>query len=295
MTLHVASADAGMRLDLFLQRELPAHSRTRLQAWVRNGRVTAGGRALKPSRLLRGGETLEVDPAEPRPLRAFAEDLPITVLYEDASVIAIDKPAGMVVHAGAGVHSGTLVNALLHRFRQLSGAGGALRPGIVHRLDRFTSGVMLVARNDAAHRELASQFASRQVSKTYLALVHGNVRKDSGRIEAPIHRDPVRRTRMTSRLGIGRSAITEYRVLKRFDRFTFLEVKIATGRTHQIRVHLSAMGHPVAGDRLYGAPPGPRCFLHAHCIGFRSPATGETVTVVSPLPDELEAWMSLPL
>ena len=213
---------------------------------------------------------------------------------------AMDKPAGMVVHAGAGVHAGTLVNALLHRFATLSAMGGPLRPGIVHRLDRYTSGVVLVAKNDAAHRRLAAQFASRQVEKTYLALVHGRVESDGGRIERPIARDPVRRIRMTARLASGRAAWTEYRVTRRFERFTLLEVRIGTGRTHQIRVHLSSIGHPVAGDTLYGAParvdgmpPLGRYFLHAHRIRFHQPSTGQEIAIEAPLPPELTAWLAL--
>jgi 23S rRNA pseudouridine1911/1915/1917 synthase len=200
----------------------------------------------------------------------------------------------MAVHAGAGLHSGTLVNALLHRFARLSGVGGALRPGIVHRLDRFTSGVLLVAKTDAAHQQLAAQFAGRQVEKIYLALVPGRVRAEKGRVERPIARDPVRRTRMTARLADGRAAWSEYRVLRRFDKFTLLEVRIGTGRTHQIRVHLSSIGHAVAGDSLYGAPKSThgRHFLHAHRIRFRSPATGEETEVVSPLPRDLEEWLA---
>jgi 23S rRNA pseudouridine1911/1915/1917 synthase len=226
------------------------------------------------------------------------EAIPLAVLYEDPDVVAIDKPAGMVVHAGAGVHSGTVVNALLHRFASLSAVAGALRPGIVHRLDRYTSGVLLVAKNDDAHRRLAEQFSGRQVEKVYLALVHGKVKHESGRLDRPIARDPVRRTRMTTRLDKGRAAWSEYRVLRRFERFTLLEVRIGTGRTHQIRVHLSSIGHPVAGDTLYGAPakvegrpPLGRYFLHAHRIRFHQPSTGEEIAVESPLPAELEAWM----
>jgi 23S rRNA pseudouridine1911/1915/1917 synthase len=260
--------------------------------------VRVNGSAGRPARAVRAGESIEVEPAEAPPLHASPEDIPLRVLYEDGGVVAIDKPAGMVVHAGAGVHSGTLVNALLHHFEALSGVGGALRPGIVHRLDRFTSGVLLVAKNDAAHQALAEQFSSRQVEKTYIALVHGSVKAESGRIDRPITRDPVHRTRMTARLGEGRSAWSEYRVVRRFERFTLLEVRIGTGRTHQIRVHLSGLGHPVVGDTLYGAPakvegmpPLGRYFLHAHRIRFHSPATGEEVTVVSPLAGELEEWM----
>ena len=204
------------------------------------------------------------------------------VLYEDAAVIAVNKPAGVTVHAGAGQSSGTLVNRLVHRFASLSQLGGELRPGIVHRLDKDTSGVLLVARTDAAHRALAAQFAGRSVEKTYLALVHGRVKAESGRITKPIARDPVRRTRMTARLGSGREALTEYRVRQRFEKLTLLEVRIGTGRTHQIRVHLASIGHPVAGDRLYGAPAARRMFLHAWRIGFESPATGARVAVEAP-------------
>ena len=281
-----------------MHERLAQYSRARIQQWIRDGRVLVNGHPGRPARIVRAGESIEVEPAEAAPLHASPEDIPLDVLYEDGDLVAIDKPAGMVVHAGAGVHSGTLVNALLHRFGTLSGMGGALRPGIVHRLDRYTSGVLLVAKNDAAHQALAEQFSSRQVEKTYIALVHGKVKAESGRVDRPIARDPLHRTRMTARLGSGRAAWSEYRVVQRFERFTLLEVRIGTGRTHQIRVHLSGLGHPVAGDTLYGAPaavegmpPLGRYFLHAHRIRFRLPATGEEVTVVSPLPRELAAWM----
>jgi len=190
------------------------------------------------------------------------------------------------------------VNALLHCFGALSGAAGTLRPGIVHRLDRYTSGVLLVAKNDAAHQALAAQFAGRRIEKVYLALVHGSVKRETGRIDRPIARDPARRVRMTARLDRGRPAWSEYRVLRRFERFTLLEVRIGTGRTHQIRAHLASIGHPVAGDTLYGAPakvenrpPLGRYFLHAHRIRFRLRADGEEISVVSPLPKELKEWM----
>jgi 23S rRNA pseudouridine1911/1915/1917 synthase len=298
LKLTTQGADAGKRLDRFLQEQLPAYSRTRLQDWIRSGRVLVGGRPVKAAHSLAGGEQVEVEPAELAPLRAEPEAIPLEILYEDEDVVAVNKPAGMVVHAGAGCHSGTLVNALLSRFTLLSGVGGELRPGIVHRLDRYTSGVILVARHDAAHRNLAEQFAQRKVEKTYLALVHGVVKLERGKLEKPITRDPAKRIRMTARLGYGRTALTEYRVLKRFPGFTFLEVRIGTGRTHQIRVHLSGIGHPVVGDRLYGAPaktlgelPLGRFFLHAHRVRFLKPSTGEPITVESPLPAELEAWM----
>jgi 23S rRNA pseudouridine1911/1915/1917 synthase len=290
LTFNVVSDDAGKRLDHFLQEHLTEHSRSRLQSWIKGGQVWVNGAGAKASLVLRGGERVEVSPVDPPPLKAAAEDLPVEVLYQDAAVIAINKPAGLVVHAGAGAHSGTLVNRLVHHFQSLSNVGGELRPGIVHRIDRGTSGVLLVARDDAAHRALAAQFAGRTVEKTYLALVEGRVPAESGRITSPITRDPVRRTRMTARLGQGRSALTEYRVRARFKGFTFLEIRIGTGRTHQIRAHLSSIGHPVAGDRLYGAKIRERIFLHAWRIGFESPAAGQ-VTVEAPLPAELDRWL----
>ena len=287
----VGPVDAGKRLDHFLQEKISGYSRARLQTWIKEGRALVDGGPAKPSQLLKPGERIEFSLGGIPPLRANPEDLPIQILYEDPAVVAVDKPAGLIVHAGAGTHSGTLVNRLVHHFQSLSGVGGELRPGIVHRLDKETSGVLLVARTDPAHRALAEQFAGRSVEKTYLALVHGRLRADAGRITKPVARDPVRRTRMTARLNSGRAALTEYRVLERFEKFTYLEVRIGTGRTHQIRVHLAAEGHPVAGDRLYGAPSASRMFLHARRISFTSPANVQRVTVESPLPAELEQWL----
>jgi 23S rRNA pseudouridine1911/1915/1917 synthase len=293
-----ATEHAGKRLDHALHEQFPEFSRSRLQDWIKRERVLVNGAAARSSRVLREGDRIDVEPAELPPLRAEPEAIPLHVLYEDEHFVAVDKPAGMVVHAGAGVHSGTLANALVARFQSLSGLGGDLRPGIVHRLDRYTSGVILVAKNDAAHRTLAALFAGRKVEKTYLALVHGDVKADRGRIEKPIARDPRRRTRMTARLDRGRAAWTEYQVVRRLAGFTFLEVRIGTGRTHQIRVHLSSIGHPVAGDRLYGAPannetnpPRERFFLHAHRIRFEHPFTGQAIEIESPLPEDLRRWM----
>ena len=295
-SLIAGEQDAGKRLDHFLQDQLPQYSRSRLQSWVKDGHVSVDGVPAKVSLLLRGGERIDVQPANLTPLKATPEDLPVDILYEDDAVLAINKPAGMVVHAGAGNLDGTLVNRLVHRFEQdLSQVGGDLRPGIVHRLDKDTSGVILVARTDAAHRSLAAQFSGRTVQKTYLALVRGKVRDETGRITKPIARDPVRRTRMTAGLGTGREALTEYRVLQRFERFTYLEVTIGTGRTHQIRVHLLSLGHSVAGDLVYGPakqPDTPRMFLHAWRIEFESPATGERVQVEAPLPSDLSEWLA---
>lgn len=290
--------DSPRRLDHYLHEELPQYSRSRIQSWVKDGRAQVNGKKAKASLVLRGGEEIVLEPAELPPLRATPEDVPLDVLYEDAGVIAINKPAGMIVHMGAGQHTGTLVNALLHRFASLSQLGGDERPGIVHRIDQYTSGVILVARNDGAHRFLSGQFTARNVEKTYLTLVHHVIHHDTGRIEKPITRDPRHRTRMTARLEFGRPALTDFRVLRRFEKYTYLEVRIGTGRTHQIRVHLSTIGHPVAGDLLYGAPPNSpgqpspeRFFLHAHRIRFKSPGTREMVTVEAPLPPDLAKWL----
>jgi 23S rRNA pseudouridine1911/1915/1917 synthase len=297
ITLEASSEDAGKRLDWFLHERLPEYSRARLQSWIKSGLVRMNGSAARASYVLRGREQLEVTPGELPPLKAKAEDLALTVLYEDQDVVVIDKPAGMVVHAGAGHQEGTLVNALLHRFGKLSTVAGDLRPGIVHRLDKDTSGVLVVARTDRAHQALAAQFHSREVEKIYWALVHGHP-PDQGTIEKPVARDPVRRTRMTTRLASGRKALTRYNVSKRVGEFSYLEVKIGTGRTHQIRVHLASIRHPIVGDSLYGAPrtingmpPLQRFFLHAASLAFRSPSDGTWIRVASPLPPELAGWL----
>jgi 23S rRNA pseudouridine1911/1915/1917 synthase len=291
MELTAVEADKGKRLDAFLHARLPEFSRSRIQTWIRDGRVLVEGRSAKSSYQIRGTEKIGVEPAHLAPLKATAEDIPLRILYEDESAVAIDKPAGMVVHAGAGVHRGTVVNALLHRFATLSSVGGDIRPGIVHRLDRFTSGVLIVAKTDEAHRDLALQFSSRQVEKIYLTLVEGRM-EGSGRVTKPITRDPRNRARMTARLETGRTALTDWEALERFDGFTFLRIRLGTGRTHQIRAHMAALGHPVAGDHLYSAKASPwdRYFLHAHRLGFRSPATGEAVVVEAALPGDLVEW-----
>jgi 23S rRNA pseudouridine1911/1915/1917 synthase len=240
------------------------------------------------------------------------EAIPLDILYEDEDIVVVNKPAGMTVHAGAGkaAQSGTLVNALLHRYRQLAAGGGALRPGIVHRLDKGTSGAVVIARTDAAHRSLAEQFHERTVKKTYLALVHGRLKGDAGVIELAIARDPHRRTRMTTRRRQGRAAVTRWRALLRLaagarasrTAFTLAEVDLLTGRTHQIRVHFSALGHPVVGDTLYGAPAQPQAggrklpplghnFLHAARICFLHPHRRQPVEVRAPLPAELRAYL----
>ncbi|HYP14827.1 MAG TPA: RluA family pseudouridine synthase [Bryobacteraceae bacterium] len=293
LSFQASGADAGKRLDQCLHERNPEFSRSRIQEWIKQGRATVNGVVQKSSFTLKGNEQVVFDPGSIPALRAFAEDLPIEILYCDEDVVVVNKPAGLVVHAGAGHHSGTLVNALLHHFQTLSSMGGEERPGIVHRLDRETSGVLAVARTDKAHRELAAQFASREVEKIYLALVQGSVKADKGQITAPVSRDPVRRNRMTARLPTGRTALTSYEVLERLPRHTHMRLRIGTGRTHQIRVHMASIGHPVAGDTLYGARQDRygRFFLHALRLRFMSPSKGEAVEVEAPVPVELQQWL----
>jgi len=287
------TALANQRLDQFVADELPRYSRSRIQGWIKEGLVLVDGTARKASYTLRGGERIVVHPGHLAPLNARAEDIPLDILYEDAGMVAINKPAGMTVHNGAGIESGTLVNALLHRYQTLSTVSGDERPGIVHRLDRYTSGVLLVARNDEVHRKLQEQFSDRSIEKRYIALVHGHMDADSGVINKAIRRSMIVRFKMQAGEE-GRTAITEWRVRQRFENFTLLDIRIGTGRTHQIRVHMASTRHPVAGDRVYGAPahPSGRFFLHAARITFTNPSTGERQTIEAPMPPELLAWLA---
>ena len=312
--LRVAPEEAGRRLDQFLAGQLGEVSRARVQELIRQKKVEVDGMAAKASLRLKGNETITLlGPAEATPLRAVAEDIPLDIVYEDESLAVVSKAAGMMVHAGAGRvdearNRGTLVNALLHHFAELSGVGGEMRPGIVHRLDKQTSGLMVVAKDDVAHRKLAAQFAAREVHKKYVALVHGWLKRDEGSVEQAIARDRNRRTRMTTRRSGGRAALSRYRVRERLEtpwgRFSLVEVTIATGRTHQIRVHLASLGHPVVGDALYGAPRQLRSregkrqrptlernFLHAAALQFTHPQSGKALSFSQPLPAELEGFL----
>jgi 23S rRNA pseudouridine1911/1915/1917 synthase len=324
----VPAEGRGQRLDQFLVAQFDKVSRSRLQLLIDQGDVLVDGVRQKASYKLRGGERLAVTgEPHPAPLKAVAEPIPLDVVYEDSDMAVINKPAGMMVHAGSGASDdarsrGTLVNALLHRFQSLSAAGGDLRPGIVHRLDKETSGLVVVARNDRAHAALGELFSARRIRKTYIALVHGSVARGKGTITASVSRDPVRRTRMTTKPNHNaRSAVTHYEVVRRFEtrfgKFTLLRLRIETGRTHQIRVHMASIGHPVVGDTLYGAPgqlknqqasplsrakksidPPPslrlgRNFLHAARLEFDHPLSGKALQLEAPLPLELIAFLNV--
>lgn len=340
LAITVSADAAGQRLDQFLAACLPDTSRARVQQLIGEEKALVNGGVPKPSLKLRGGEQITIlgDPTV-QPLRAMAEDIPLDVIYEDDDLAVVNKPAGMMVHAGAGAtdderNRGTLVNALLHRFGKLSDVGDALRPGIVHRLDKETSGLIVVAKNEVAHRKLAAQFSGRKIKKQYIALVHGWPARDHGTINAEISRDAIRRIRMTTRGSGGRTAISHYDVRRRIEspygKFALVDVRIETGRTHQIRVHMSSVGHPVVGDALYGAPhqlrppkvnssgsrkrkPGasscessslpreepptealrlPRNFLHAAAIEFTQPRSGKLLQLNAPLPAELEEFLN---
>jgi 23S rRNA pseudouridine1911/1915/1917 synthase len=303
-----APEDADQRLDRVIAAHCPDLSRTRVQELIDAADVLLDGKPAKASHRLRGGERITVT-AEPRPpIRAEAEAIPLEIIYEDDDVVAINKPAGMIVHAGAGNHKGTLVNALLGRGQSLSQGGDILRPGIVHRLDKETSGIILVAKNDLAHAKLGEAFRNRKVKKTYIALVEGLLDSASGIIDFAIARDPKRRVRMTARRSLvlagAREARTDWRALARIGPTTLVEVQLHTGRTHQIRVHFSALHHPVVGDTLYGAashltvnkhplPPleSGRNFLHAARLGFAQPTTGAWIDLRVPLPAVLHSFL----
>jgi|SRR5271165_1680514 len=321
LTLTAAPDDAGQRLDQYLVAKLPDISRSRIQQVIAKGEVLINNAAAKASLRLRGDEQITVTgPPHATPLRAMAEDIPLDIMYEDDDLAIVNKPSGMMVHAGAGAtddarNRGTLVNALLHHFQELSGVGGELRPGIVHRLDRETSGLMVVAKNDEAHRRLGQQFSRREVHKTYLALVQGWPKQERGSVRSAIRRDATKRTRMTTRGSGGRDAVTHYVVKKKIDspygKFALLEVKIETGRTHQIRVHMSSLGHPVVGDALYGAAHELRSqsgkiraagmpatlelgrnFLHSAALELLHPRTKAPLSFSVPLPGQLESFLN---
>ncbi len=305
--LRVNSSGAGRRLDAYLSRRLSQFSRSSIRRWVEDNRVLVLGQRRKPSYLLRPGDEIRVDPPPPEPSHLTPEPIPLNVLHEDSCLLIVDKPAGQVVHPGAGNRSGTLANALAYHLAELS-RRETVRPGIVHRLDKGTSGLLAVAKTERAHEHLSGQFARREVKKRYLALVHGSVEKDRGEIDVALGRHPRSRTRFSTRTRKPRSALTRYRVLSRHPGFTYLSVAPHTGRTHQIRVHLTHLGHPVVGDDTYGGrrlrqlPDSirgsimvqmGRHFLHAASLAIVHPVTGRRVRFESPLPQELEAVLAV--
>jgi len=302
----IEAHDAGSRLDAYLASHIEGWSRARLQRLIEAEDVLVNGKAAKPSYKLREHDELEVELIAPVSTSFVPEPIPIEIVYEDEALVVVNKPAGLVVHPAAGIHSGTLANALAYHFQQLPDSGAGVRPGIVHRLDRDTSGLLVVAKTEAALEYLSDQFRDRTVFKSYAALVHGRVSAESGRIDQPLARDPSNRTRMAVVRG-GRSALSLYRVRQRFDRFTLLDVELKTGRTHQIRVHLAWLKHPVVGDETYGGGRDNtiqdaqirarvrnlgRHFLHAGKLAFTHPQTHERVEFTSPLPPELSGLLA---
>lgn len=301
VTFKASEQEAGQRLDAYLASQIPGWSRARLQRLIEDDEVLVNGQTVKAAYKLRARDEIEVD-LSPAPTAEFIpENIPLKIVHEDDSLVVLDKPAGLLVHPGAGVSSGTLANALAFHFVHLSTNAGRFRPGIVHRLDKDTSGLLVVAKTEAAHENLAEQFRSRTVFKSYIALVHGNVQGNTGTISQPITRDPRNRIRMMVGRG-GRTALSLYRVSKRYPRFTLLQVELKTGRTHQIRVHLAWLKHPVVGDEIYGGgrdktvtDPGLRAqirrlnrqFLHSEQLRFVHPKTQAAMHFSAPLPPEL--------
>ena len=290
---------AGQRADVFLSSILPDHSRSSIKKHIERGNILIDRRPFKPSKIISGGESLTVIIPPPSPPSVEAEKIDIEVVYEDGDLIVVDKPAGMVVHPGAGVTGGTLVNALLHICGDLSGVGGETRPGIVHRLDKETSGIMVVAKNDRAHGSLSDQFKSRETKKEYAAVVSGEMKKNSGVFASPIGRSPSNRVKMTALSGAGRDAETRWEVVERLRGATLVKIEPRTGRTHQIRVHFSENGFPVLADRVYGGRKSrPRNFgtvgmlikrhaLHARKLGFAHPATGRRLEFSAEIPEDM--------
>lgn len=292
MTLTFRAEEAGERLDTFLAQRCPDLSRSRIQALTTGGYVTVDGSPSKPAARLREGQTVSLVVPPPAPSALVPQAIDLDVVYEDSDLLVIDKPAGLVTHPAPGHPDHTLANAVLAHCPDLEGVGGEVRPGLVHRLDRDTSGLIVVAKNDAAQTGLSAQFKDRTVSKAYLAAVTGYPDPERAVIDAPIGRHPRSRTRMAI-VTTGREAVTGYDVLRRLRGYSLLEARPRTGRTHQIRVHLASIGHPVAGDTTYGVPaPGlDRHFLHAHRLAFTHPRTGDRLEVESPLPDDLRTWL----
>jgi 23S rRNA pseudouridine1911/1915/1917 synthase len=296
--MQVSPSDHNQRLDVYLHAALPSHSRAFLQKLIATQHVHVNGKPAKPSYRVRVGDEIAIEIPAPRPLETQSEAIPLAVLFEDPDLIVVNKAAGMVVHPAAGNYEHTLVNALLHHCRgQLAGIGGVERPGIVHRLDKGTTGCIVVAKNDAAHQSLVAQFKGRQVQKTYLAVCWGTLAKAAGKVETVIGRSERDRKKMSARVSRGRAALSEYRVVKQFVHFALVEVKPHTGRTHQIRVHMAHLGHPLVGDAVYGRSGTgeiavDRPLLHAYKLAFSHPRTGQRLEFTAPVPNDMSELCS---
>lgn len=285
----------GVRLDLYLSGAGLGLTRTQAQRLIDEGLVGVSGTARKANYRLRAGDIVQVSIPEPEPVKALPEDIPIDVIYEDQDIIVVNKPAGMVVHPAAGNYTGTLVNALLYRYGELSHVGGEFRPGIVHRLDKDTSGVMVVARNDEAHRELARAFKAHENAREYVAITIGVIKENEGTVAVSIGRHVTDRKKMSPITFKGRTATTHWSVLERFPGAALVKLRLATGRTHQVRVHMAHIGHPLAGDRVYGGPSAgkllgmkvPRHMLHARLLGVKHPRTGQYMEFQSEMPEDM--------
>lgn len=294
MIFQVQPEEKGVRIDKYLSEQLPDSSRSFLQKLIQDGQVTVNGKAIKSNYKVNGNDQIELEIPEAVEPEIEAEDIPLDILYEDSDLLVVNKPKGMVVHPCAGHYNGTLVNALMYHCKEdLSGINGVMRPGIVHRIDRNTTGSLLVCKNDYSHNFLADQLKIHSITRRYRAIVHGNLKEDRGTVDAPIGRHPIDRKKMAINHKNGKEAVTHYQVLERFGKFTYIECQLETGRTHQIRVHMSSLGHPLLGDDVYGPAKCPYPHLqgqtlHAQVLGFLHPTTKEYVEFSAPLPEYFE-------
>lgn len=294
--LHLTAVQSGERIDRFLSGDLEGLSRSYIQKLLKEGGITVNGKAVKANYKLNAGDEILVQIPDPEPMDILPEDIPLDILYEDEDILIVNKPKGMVVHPSPGHYSHTLVNAVLfHCGGRLSGINGVLRPGIVHRIDMDTTGSLLICKNDRAHQILADDLKEHNITRRYHAVVHGNLKEDTGTVNAPIGRHPVDRKKMSTKAPNGRHAVTHYRVLERFGNYTYIECELETGRTHQIRVHMASIGHPILGDAVYGPAKCPFKLegqtLHAKILGIKHPSTGQYMEFDAPLPEYFETLL----
>lgn len=295
--LHLTAVQSGERIDRFLSGDLEGLSRSYIQKLLKEGGITVDGKAVKSNYKLNAGDVILVQIPDPEPMDILPEDIPLDILYEDEDILVVNKPKGMVVHPSPGHYSHTLVNAVLfHCGGRLSGINGVLRPGIVHRIDMDTTGSLLICKNDRAHQILADDLKEHNITRRYHAVVHGNLKEDTGTVNAPIGRHPVDRKKMSTKAPNGRHAVTHYRVLERFGNYTYIECELETGRTHQIRVHMASIGHPILGDAVYGPAKCPFKLegqtLHAKILGIKHPSTGQYIEFDAPLPEYFETLLN---